>query len=287
MMKNALLIILIANIFCSSTPDGSSPAYDYTESNWPETCKIGKKQTPIDLDINAAQVIKNNTVISILSNSYSIIKQGALENYYNHKFGLDLPGTDSLYVLKNGLPYQYYLLGFHVHFASEHTVLGKSVDMELHLVHGKNKNSLKEYNITDPDTNDYLVVGIMYKSSPTAPNNPILQKMNWEKRTTITDLDFRPYVNPTKNFYHYSGSLTTPDCVEKVNWVVMDEVENMSEEQFNSIKNWIKTVYPGGNARTTKPLNGRTVYYIQNSNAEKISFSVFALVILCFLFILN
>jgi carbonic anhydrase len=289
-MRYLILTLLLSKLVTSdTTPSSSANAmsqpYDYTESNWPDICKIGEKQTPIDLNPSKAQVISNNTVISILSNSYSIIRQGVLENHDNHKFGLDLSGTDSLYVLKGGLPYQYYLLGFHIHFASEHTVEAKSMDMELHLVHGKNKNSLKEYNITDPDTNDYLVVGIMFKSSPTAENHPILQSMNWDTRAPITSLDLRPFVKPTKNFYHYSGSLTTPGCIEKVNWVVMDEVENMSTSQFNAIKNWLQTVYPKGNARTVKELKGRTLYYIRNSNAKNIGFSLFALLIFAFLII--
>ncbi len=288
-MKHVLLILLLGFVYTSATggtASGTSAAYDYTESNWPETCKFGKKQTPIDLDITTAQLIKNNSIISIISSNYSTIKTGALTNYGDHKFGLDLPGTDTLWVLKGGIPYQYFLLGFHFHFASEHTVQSKSTDLELHLVHGKNKAYIQAMNITDPDTNDYLVVGIQFKSSPTASNNTYLQLMNFDHSHNITGLNFSPLVLPTRNFYHYSGSLTTPDCVEKVNWVVMDQVESMTVDQFASVRAWISTAYPKGNARTTKPLYGRTVYYIQNSHGELLKNSLLTVLVLILLFII-
>jgi carbonic anhydrase len=288
-MKYVLLISLLNSVFSGSTPAASTSdmAYDYTESNWPETCKVGKKQTPVDLDMSSVQIIKNNSIISILSNTYTPINTGSLQNYYNTKFGLDLTGKDTLWVLKGGIPYQYFLLGFHVHFASEHTVQSKSMDLELHLVHGKNKNYTKMLNITDPDTNDYLVVGIMFKSSPSVANNTILQSMNWGSKTNITGLDLSSYVLPTKNFYHYSGSLTTPDCVEKVNWVVMDQVETMSVDQFSEIRNWIQTVYPKGNARATKPLYGRTIYYIQNSQQFFLTHAIAFTLLLALFFIVD
>ena len=228
-MKYVIFLFFLGRIYGQGSTSAPRPpgAYDYSESDWPDYCKYGKKQTPIDLSMNLAEVIKNNSVISILSTNYSTIDYGSLNLYYNQKYGLDLSGKDTLWVLKGGLPYQYYFLGFHVHIASEHTIESMALDMELHLVHGKNKNYIKALNISDPDTNDYLVVGIMFKSSPTSEDNPILEQMNLYTRSNITNLDFSPLVKPTKNFYHYSGSLTTPDCVEKVNWVVMDQIETL------------------------------------------------------------
>ncbi len=284
-MKHIILILLLTYINSQTAGGQTKLPYDYTESNWPEICKIGIRQTPIDVKYENAQLVKNNTIISILSNNYSTINSGALTLYDNEKYGLDLAGTDSLWVLKNGIPYQYFLLGFHFHFASEHTVNGKSMDLELHLVHGKNKDAIRAMNITDPDTNDFLVVGVMYKTSPNASNNPIIQRMNPETRAPISQLDFTPYVRPTKNFYHYSGSLTTPGCVEKVNWILMDDVEIISESQFNSLKSWIQNLYPKGNARTVKPLNGRTLYYIQNSSASGIKVYLMAMFIALILII--
>jgi carbonic anhydrase len=286
-MKYLILTILLSCIFWTGSAGettSSSTPYDYTEKNWPQTCLIGRAQTPVDLNLNAAQVVKNNSVISILSNDYKTINSGYMQNYSNQKFGLDLPGTDSLYVLKGGIKYQYLLLGFHMHVASEHTFGGMSTDMELHLVHGKNKTYLTSSNITDPDTNNYLVVGLLFKTNSTAPINTFLQKLSWDSNKNITGLELSQYVVPNKNFYHYPGSLTTPDCVEKVNWVVMDQVETMTVDQFSTIRNWIQKVYPNGNARTTKPLYGRTVYYIQNSG-EYFRNSVIFAVILALVFI--
>lgn len=283
-MKYAICLLFLGHIYAQGSSIAPG-AYDYTESDWPEDCKYGKKQTPIDLNINSAEIVKNNSIISILSNNYSIIDYGSLTLYKNQKYGLDLKGSDTLWVLKQGIPYQYYFLGFHVHIGSEHTIEGKGLDLELHLVHGKNKNLIKALNISDPDTNDYLVVGIIYKSSQTASDNPILEAMNWYTRSNITNLDLSSLVQPTKNFYHYSGSLTTPDCVEKVNWIVMDQIETMSERQSNAIKKWIQEVYPKGNARNTKELNGRNLYFIQNNLSKYLKIPL-VLVLIIYLFII-
>ena len=38
-------------------------------------------------------------------------------------------------------------------------------------------------------------------------------------------------------FYHYEGSLTTPPCTQNVNWVLDVEPMEISQEQFEMLKN--------------------------------------------------
>lgn len=55
---------------------------------------------------------------------------------------------------------------------------------------------------------------------------------------------------------YYQGSLTTPKCDEEVHWVIMDEIEGISQRQCDQIVDWIGKEYPTGNAREIYPLNG-------------------------------
>ena len=65
--------------------------------------------------------------------------------------------------------------------------------------------------------------------------------------------------------YHYDGSLTTPGCSEIVEWIVLDNLQNISPKQLATFtKKWAGDYSFGrgnGNARVTQPINGRTIYY--------------------------
>jgi carbonic anhydrase len=64
-------------------------------------------------------------------------------------------------------------------------------------------------------------------------------------------------------FYNYAGSLTTPGCFETVNWIVAQEVMEVSKEQLDMLrqvkngKDDDATIAP--NLRPIQALNGRVV----------------------------
>jgi carbonic anhydrase len=37
-----------------------------------------------------------------------------------------------------------------------------------------------------------------------------------------------------KKLYHYNGSLTTPGCAEVVEWLVVENLQNISPKQLNT-----------------------------------------------------
>jgi len=286
-MKGLTTFIYLLQIFSQPNLFSSkSSIFDYTEKDWPQQCQIGKNQSPINLDPEKSVPVYDNSVLEIISSTYTPIKGYYFENFSNQKFALDLPEGQLLVVKKGPIYYNYNLLNIHFHFGSEHTIKGNSYDLELHLVHSKNSTSLTQKNITDPDKNSLLVIGIFFKASPNYSDNPIIKSMNIESLSDVTNLDLRDYVRPTRNFYHYSGSLTTPNCDELVNWVVMDSIEMISQNQFDVIKNWIKKIYPQGNSRFPKSLNERTVYYIDHNSSSRLKISFIALVMV-FGFIFN
>jgi carbonic anhydrase len=258
---------------------------DYLETDWPAICKNGLKQTPIDIPdrLTNKVVTTNSTLIKIVSSNYSITNGESFKIIHNEKFNLDMAGMGNIIVIKNGITYSYDILNIHLHILSEHTINGTQYDLEMHLVHSKNTNYLKNTGVTqDPDPNTLLVVGLMFKFFFNEDNSDI-QKMNFGTLTPVIGLDMNPYVKHTKNFYHYSGGLTTPGCTETVNWVVMEDVETIGVYQFKEIKNLIMPLYPHGNSRMTKPLNGRTVYYVQNSSSRYLQIAFFMTFLILFL----
>ncbi len=60
----------------------------------------------------------------------------------------------------------------------------------------------------------------------------------------------------SKDFYSYSGSLTTPPCTENVNWVIFKNQLILSYKQVLKLKNNM----PLNNYRNEHPLNKRKVY---------------------------
>jgi carbonic anhydrase len=286
----ALCVFKPSNSQVSTTPATSivdideAPLLNYLETDWPAICKNGLKQTPINVpDRFSDQVVTTNSaLLKIVSSNYTITNGESFKILKNKDFNLDMKGMGNIIVMKSGIKYKYDILNIHVHIMSEHTINGTQYDMEMHLVHSKNKNYLIENGVTlDPDPNTLLVVGLMFKKNTNDVNSDI-KKMNFGTLTPVIGLDMNAYVKQTKNFYHYSGGLTTPGCMETVNWVLMEEIETIGIYQFQDIKNLIMPLYPQGNARMTKPINGRTVYYVQNSSSRFIQIAFFmSILILC------
>ena len=60
---------------------------------------------------------------------------------------------------------------------------------------------------------------------------------------------------PKRDYYRFSGSLTTPPCSDGVRWLVMKEPVQVSQAQIDAFK----AVMHHPNNRPVQPLNGRLV----------------------------
>ena len=156
-------------------------------------------------------------------------------------------GTDPS-VSYNGT--SYYLLQFHAHTTSEHTIAGTSYPMEFHFVHATNATA----------TAQYLVVGVMFNIGA---ESPVLRTMLTQDpgeeciRERLSDqVELGSLLPANRSFYHYSpGSLTTPPCTEGLNWFVMSEALTVGAEQVAEFGR----VVHGRNNRPEQPLSGRMV----------------------------
>ncbi|WP_338888214.1 carbonic anhydrase [Aeromonas rivipollensis] len=135
---------------------------------------------------------------------------------------------------------------FHFHAPSENLIEGKSYPLEGHLVHANDKGEL-------------AVIAVMFEPGSA---NPALSQ-TWqalptkagETRALKVPLSAEQLLPTQRDYYRFSGSLTTPPCSEGVRWLVMKQPVQVSQAQIDAFK----AVMHHPNNRPVQPLNGRLV----------------------------
>jgi carbonic anhydrase len=89
--------------------------------------------------------------------------------------------------------------------------------------------------------NNIAVIGVLLKQSDFS--HPFVEKLRIEDFLEIKELDLSDLFTsedkenqPNEGFYHYQGSLTTPPCIETVNWVILNKVLPISDLHLNMLK---------------------------------------------------
>ena len=201
-----------------------------------ETCKLGKNQSPIDIVTKKTQTSADAKPIAF---AYTA---GAAEIVNNgHTIQVNLPegGTVSL----DGVDYK--LLQFHFHTPSEEKIDGKNYPLVAHLVHRNEQGRL-------------AVVAVLFKlGKENAALKPVFSQLPakaGETRKIEDAFDAAQLLPPTRGYYAFAGSLTTPPCSEEVRWQVLKTPVELSSAQLASFRK----LYPM-NARPVQPLNERKV----------------------------
>ncbi len=205
-----------------------------------ETCETGNQQSPINIkqentyQHNLGELSLNydvsNTNTEVVNNGHSI--------QVNYDSGSSLTWKNQTYELKQ----------FHFHTPSEHQIDGEASSMELHLVHLNEQGEI-------------TVVGALIEPGT---SNSELQKI-WskipqegEKQQLATTIDASNLLPENKDFYHYSGSLTSPPCSEGVNWIILQEPIEASKEQIDAFTEFYQM-----NARPIQETNNRPIFDVQ------------------------
>ena len=149
----------------------------------------------------------------------------------------------------------YDLVQFHFHSRSEHFLYGEQFPLEAHLVHRTPKG-------------DLAVLGVFIKKGEKLSGlNPLLAVLDEVVKADVGDfVDLKAFdasilLPESRKTYRYSGSTTTPACVEPVTWILLANPIEMSGEQIEMIQNVIRGFNDGfDNNRPIQPLNGRKVY---------------------------
>lgn len=199
------------------------------------TCKNGQNQSPIDIrstvngQLQPLAVKYNAKQKSIVNNGHTV--------QINVQDGDDIKVDDETFTLRQ----------FHFHTPAENMINGESFPLEVHFVHSSAQGGL-------------AVMGVMFKPGAMNPTleailRSVPAKVNEEKRLN-KPLDLSSLKPVNKQYYRYSGSLTTPPCTEGVRWLVMKDAVYASPAQIASFE---KILGEHGNSRPVQTLNGRVI----------------------------
>jgi len=196
-------------------------------------CKLGRRQSPIDI----AKVVANPRLgspgflykqrdVRVVNNGHTIqvnIEKGGSLSYGGKSYGL---------------------LQFHFHAPSEHTVKGRPIDMEAHLVHRDAAGGVAVVGVFMTKGTEHPLIADLWRVMPPQEGTS----------DTVVSVDPIRLLPSDRHFYAYNGSLTTPPCTEGVKWIVMKTPVAVSAGQIERFLSII-----GRNARPVQALNDRVI----------------------------
>ncbi len=203
-------------------------------------CKIGKRQSPIDIETQSTALGISDAGIFL---NYNDVNLDILNN--GHTIQVNISGDNE--ALINGKKYK--LLQFHFHAPSEHTIDGKAIPMEAHLVHIAADGELAVIGVLMKEGEKNSFIGKIFDHMPADS----AKKHNSVKSSKL-QVNTNDILPASKEHWHYMGSLTTPPCTQIVEWFLLKEPITISTDQlaqFHKLYN--------GNARPTQPLNTRVI----------------------------
>lgn len=140
----------------------------------------------------------------------------------------------------------YSLRQVHFHTPSENTIDGKSFPMEAHFVHASGSS--------------LAVVAVMFEvGAENATLNKLLRNLpenEGDKNQLKSEIVGYEMLPESKDYYRFSGSLTTPPCTEGVKWFVLKNPVQLSESQLKDFT----AVMPKNN-RPVQAINARTILH--------------------------
>jgi len=156
---------------------------------------------------------------------------------------------------------------------SEHEIDGKSYPLEMHLVHYSSKYKSVSDAVMDNKRDGLAVISVLFEISKhdNEDREPIIQKthaVRGDNEEVVSgsglggvSLDDLLPKKADKNFFTYSGSLTTPPCAEVVSWIILKEKSTISERQLNIFRDLhISQGILYKNFRPLQNLNNRVIF---------------------------
>jgi len=302
-MSTFLLLCFVGLVQAGDYGKNSKWSYDWSanpQGNWGANyakCKntVNSKQSPIDIK-SKDTVYKD---MELKTNNYDVTDNVYFNMTNSGKsvgfLALNDNGAIPQTVEFKGTTYRLYQ--FHYHWGSnnyqgsEHTLDAKKYPAEVHIIHYNTKYANAGEAIAQDD--GLLVWGhFLQTSSKSTSSSPLLASLLTKFDEVKDSSDAVSIQNvalddlipaESGDFYHYSGSLTTPPCHESVQWIVNKNPILVSEDQMDTFRT-LKDKYMGANAinqdnfRKPQSLHGREVqrnfdkqYYTEN---EKCSFGL-------------
>lgn len=136
----------------------------------------------------------------------------------------------------------YTLLQFHFHSPAEHAVGGGIADAELHMVHKSESGSLLVLGIRMSASLAYnTFLGQFWEAADIGATGQNYESgtqysKEYEVTSTVAVNPYKDFLPASRDFYTYSGSLTTYPCTEGVTWIVFEEIIQIGEIDLLNMK---------------------------------------------------
>uniref|UniRef100_A0A8U8BNJ8 carbonic anhydrase n=1 Tax=Geospiza parvula TaxID=87175 RepID=A0A8U8BNJ8_GEOPR len=268
-------------------------------SHWKElkaTCG-GDRQSPVNIDRRRLQ--RDGGLGDILFEGYDQAPPGKWRLTNNGHTGLfptpSLPSACPAHITVSGggLPGRYRALQLHFHWGSpagngsEHTLDGRQLPMEMHIVHMNamyqtlaeakgHPNGLAvlgfffQVGLQGPSRTWVLAVQLGELSAPSCRTGDSVDLASTFRLSTLL-----PPAPRLSGYYRYQGSLTTPDCSEAVVWTVFEEPVEIGREQVLAFVSTLHFPLEGStllkminNFRPPQPLRSRKVFASRGATAS-------------------
>lgn len=211
--------------------------------NLEESYKIsddGKKQSPIDIPEQSSVNVLEKEALKLYPNYFDIEKIDQtirlLPIEIEGRETAELTFKEKVYLLKE----------ISVHTPSEHKISGRSFAGEMQW-------------LLQDEEGHIMMLSVLIKEGEKNYTfdevEAILSKLkNEQKKKTKTVVSTLALLPRNRQFYSYSGSLTTPPTTEDVHWLVFSDPITLSEKQIQALRNT-----SGENNRPVQALNGRKI----------------------------
>ena len=243
-IKYLLALTLIAGAVHTHAASGHGAHWSYEGKEGPihwgdiseefKTCKLGKHQSPLDIE---TKLVKKSNLAAFKTN-YKPSGAELVNNGHTIQVNLKDGGSADL----GGKEYK--ILQFHFHTPSEEKVDGKAFPINAHLVHKSADGKLGVIGIFFKEGKENAALKDIFSNLPKKES-----KVSLSKNFNAADL-----LPQSTAHYSYTGSLTTPPCSEDVSFFILKNPIELSNNQLDSFKQVFKM-----NARPVQPLNGRVI----------------------------
>ncbi len=226
-------IALLSLASCQKWNDLFSKHWNYEKlEDWGGVCGAGRLQSPIDIQKTTRASLEE------IRFDYSDAPLSISNN--GHTIQVNAAGAGAMTIGET----RFNLVQYHFHVRSEHTIRGLASDMEVHFVHKDAAGNI-------------AVVGVLLKKGESNPLlKAILENAPKEKgeKTASTRATPMLLLPPSRGYFTYVGSLTTPDCSEGLKWIVMKQPVEISEQEIALFRSIF-----ANNARPVQALNNRLI----------------------------
>ncbi|WP_141120567.1 carbonic anhydrase [Salmonella enterica] len=238
--KIAIASLLICSAFNTALADThwgysgeTSPDHWGKLNNDYYLCEKGFNQSPIDI---------TNTIDGALPELNFTFEKNNQE-IINNGHTIQVNTIDDIVIIDGN---KYQLQQFHAHKPSENTIDNKQYPIELHFVHAK-------------DNGEIAVIGVMVEEGKANEGfetllNNLPKEVNNSKKI-IKEIDISDLYPSNKDYYRFSGSLTTPPCSEGIIWIVMKTPITATKQQIEKLEKALGE----DNNRPIQPLHGRVI----------------------------